>query len=461
MYDYSPDIAYYPTFIFDFPERVYLTERGDAVSRFYRDVFQDILALDGHGHTIADDIVRRVRSPDLISPWTQFLSLWSQHNDREKIQHVMDRAAKAVTKLVFGKWTGIFNEDVEDKEVILTYEVVQGEKRDKQGNVTLTNEHDVYIQFKIKDGTRRFNVNDRSLGFRWFFAFLLFTQFRVARDGPRSVLFLFDEPASNLHAAAQKKLIEGFPEIARNQNMLLYSTHSHYMIEPKWLEQTFIVTNQSDEPDGSIVASASFDDESLDIKVERYRYFVNKHPNKTSYFQPIIDRLQVVPSPFDHSIPSIVVEGKSDYYVLRYACALLQRPELRLIPGLGAGTFEALIALSSGWGINFLFLLDGDAKGKEEAKRYALETGASVKSIVTLDELDKNLKVIENLLDDDSRKKISEIIAETGKLTKNQIRRFFQEQLAKGEILDLGAGFRQRAEGAINELETRFRSRAE
>ena len=104
--------------------------------------------------------------------------------------------------------------------------------------ITKTKEHDIFISFQIRDGTRRFNVNDRSLGFRWFFAFMLFTQFRVARVSTRPLLFLFDEPASNLHAAAQQKLIDCFPEIAKGSHALAYTTHSHYMIEPKWLELT-------------------------------------------------------------------------------------------------------------------------------------------------------------------------------------------------------------------------------
>ena len=56
------------------------------------------------------------------------------------------------------------------------------------------------IKFQIRDGSRRFDVNDRSLGFRWFFSFMLFTQFRVARSDleSRPLLFLFDEPTAEL-----------------------------------------------------------------------------------------------------------------------------------------------------------------------------------------------------------------------------------------------------------------------
>ena len=59
----TPDIAYFPTFVFDFPETVFLTDRGGIVDRFYRRTFQDILDFDGRGHTIEKDVVRRIRAP--------------------------------------------------------------------------------------------------------------------------------------------------------------------------------------------------------------------------------------------------------------------------------------------------------------------------------------------------------------------------------------------------------------
>lgn len=455
VYERTPDIAYFPTFVFDFPETIFLTSRGAVVDRFYRRVFQDILDYDGLGLSVDKDIVGRVRRKEMILPWQTFWPVWTQDDSREKIQHVMDRASSAVTRLVFGKWNQIFGEDATGKEVVISYEVLEGEKVDERGVKSKTDQHDVMIKFQVRDGTRRFNVNDRSLGFRWFFSFLLFTQFRVARSGSvsRPLLFLFDEPASNLHAAAQQKLIESFPEIARGEHVLCYSTHSHYMIEPKWLEQTFIVTNRADHPVGSVLEQASLDDESLDVQVATYRSFVNSHPGQTSYFQPILDRLEVVPSRFDMMKASIVVEGKSDYYTLRYAQKLIGVEDIPLLPGLGAGTFGALAALSVGWNLNFLFLLDGDKQGKYEKERYSKEFGIPAAKIVTVDELVTGVACIEDLLDDAARKAIQRGLQVTTALTKASIRRFFQEKLASDQIVDLGVEFRKRAKALLEKLQ--------
>lgn len=457
IYNRTPDIAYFPTFVFDFPKRIFLTkERGDKVSKFYRQVFQDILDYDGKGHTIEDSIVRRIRSEEKKVSWLEFLSNWNSSDDRDKIQHVLDRASAAVTKVVFGRWNEIFGEDVEGKEIYISYDTLEGERREQGGAIRKTNEHDLYIKFQIKDGTRRFEVNDRSLGFRWFFAFMMFTQFRVAREVTRPILFLFDEPASNLHAAAQQKLIESFPGIARENHTLAYSTHSHYMIEPKWLEQTFIVTNRSDAPSGSVLDALSLSDESLDIQATKYNTFVNDHPNQTSYLQPVIDRLQVVPSRFDIDKASIIVEGKSDYYILRYAMRLLSREEVAVLPGFGAGTLGALIALHLGWGLHTVVLLDGDKKGVEERERYIQEYGLLPSKALALNEISSELKEIEDVLDGPAISVIMKDLELEKEPTKKQVRRYFQECLARDDIKKLSDYFEESVRTILNSLKEKM-----
>ena len=459
IYSRTPDIAYFPTFVFDFPKRIFLTEeRGGKVSNFYRQAFQDILDYDGQGHTIEDSIIRRVRSEEKKVSWLDFLNIWNAGDDKDKIQHVMDRASATVTEVVFGRWNEIFGEDAKGKEINISFETLEGEICNPSGAIIKTDEHDLFVKFQIKDGTRRFDVNDRSLGFRWFFSFMMFTQFRVAREGSRPILFLFDEPASNLHAAAQQKLIDSFPEITKGNHTLAYSTHSHYMIEPKWLEQTFIVTNRADAPGESVIDGLSLSDESLDIRATRYRAFVGEHPNQTNYFQPVLDRLQVVPSRFDIDRVSVIVEGKSDYYILRYAAKLLKLAELPILPGLGAGTFGALISLHLGWGIGMVVLLDGDKKGKQEKGKYQKEFGLRTEAILTLDDLVPAVKEIENVLDNKAMDIIRSELGLSANPSKSQIRRFFQECLARDDIPHLGKEFEQRTSAILDGLKQRLSS---
>jgi hypothetical protein len=406
--------------------------------------------------TIEKDITRRVRTDALKVPWYNFLTAWQKNDDKPKIEQIFDRAGAVVTDVVFGRWNTIFGEDAKGKEIIVTQDVIEGVTKDASGNIVSSNEHDISVKFQIKDGSRRFNINDRSLGFRWFFCFMLFTQFRVARSGALPILFLFDEPASNLHAAAQHKLIESFPSIASGRHALIYSTHSHYMIEPKWLEQTFIVTNRADEASISVLGEASLDDESLDVRATPYRQFVNNNPNKTSYFQPILDRLEVIPSRFDIQKKSIILEGKSDYYIMRYGMMILAEEPVHLIPGCGAGTFGSLMALSVGWGLNCLFILDSDKKGIEEKARYIRDFAIDSGSVINIGELVSDIVEIESLFDETARQIIASKVGVAGKVTKSDILRFCQECLAANVAHDLGLTFRHKTTQLLGALKSKL-----
>ena len=454
---FTPDIAYHDSFIFDFPKRIYLTERPGAEDWVYRKMFEDVLAAGRVPYTI-EDITRRVRNDKFKRSWLEFFTAWSHDDDRAKVQQIIDQSSETITRAVFGKWNKIFKEDVGKKEISVQHNVEKGRRFDKETKQYHdSEEHDLYVSLEIKDGIRRFPIQDRSLGFRWFFAFLLFTQFRTRRTIDRPVMFLFDEPAANLHSAAQERLIESFPEIATGDNMLMYSTHSHYMISPDWLEQTFIVTNAADAPDTSVVESAVIEDDSLDIRAQLYRAFANEHPSETSYFQPIIDRLQIQPSRFDLSLPSVIVEGKSDFYILRYASMMHDEDELRFLPGSGSGTFESLIALGAAWGTKFLFLLDSDNAGLNERARYALDRGARAEAIVCLSDFDDKVVEVEDLLGEEGRSVICGRLG-VSKISKKSIRRFFQEQLAKREIVSLGASFHDRSRTLLSGLQDKLSS---
>ena len=87
------------------------------------------------------------------------------------------------------------------------------------------------VSFKIKTKSNKvFNVNERSKGFKWFFSFLLFTEFRKKRT--KNILFLLDEPASNLHSTAQAHILNALEELGKD-SLVVYSTHSHHLINPK------------------------------------------------------------------------------------------------------------------------------------------------------------------------------------------------------------------------------------
>jgi len=415
-----PKISYFPTSVFSFPSKIYLSGRDDdKKNNFYKKIFQDVLDYQGESLNIKDHIVDRVHSTEFLLPWVKFFAEFYNSGEKRKIDQVIDKASSAISDVIFSKWNEIFKEDAKNKEIIVEWGTEDSGSDGASG-------HKVYITFHIKDGANRFEIADRSLGFRWFFCFLLFTQFRAHRIGGGGTLFLFDEPASNLHAKAQEKLLESFPKICEAPNGLIYSTHSHYLIEPRWLEHAYIIENRGIEYEKDTISQ---DGNDTDIKAIPYRRFVSENPRKTSYFQPILDKLDVKPSRFDLKDKSVLVEGKSDFYIISYFFRKLNKKDIQIIPGTGASTLDSLISLLRGWNFQFFVLLDGDKEGVKEKKKYTEKFSLSEDELGTLFEVTGKEKEIEDLLGDAELKQICSAysISTSCGPSKKQILAFFQE----------------------------------
>ena len=332
--------------LFDFPDKIYLNgpnvENKEYKSQFYKAIIQDILDSLGDDLNIQTHIIERMIS--------------GIETDKENIDQLALKMSEKVTKEITDEWSQVLkNRD---------YEVVVYVKQDDQG---------CYIEFKIKKGSEGiFKLSERSLGFRWFFVFLLITQFRGFRKNEnKQVIFLFDEPAANLSKNAQNQLLKSLERIS-DKCSIIYTTHSQYLINPNWLEGAFVVTNGALEKD----ELSDFDAKKTNIKVEKYRSYVNSHPQNTSYFQPILDVLEYVPNELDFSDSAIIFEGKNDYYTLNYFFkTMLGKKDLIMIPGMSCDSAHNLISLYTGWGKNAIILLDSDSAGTNSKKSYNTKYG--------------------------------------------------------------------------------------
>lgn len=432
-----PTIAYYPTFVFDFPERIYLTERDESArNQFYRQLFQDILDYDGSGYTIEKSVLARLHKEESRGLFDQWFPAFVGTSEEDKVKQVMARAEQAVTDLVFSRWYEVFGEEVGGKEIAIEIHYEPGEPvKTPDGRQREATEHDAYIRFRVKDGSSLYSVDDRSLGFRWFFSFLLFTQFRIHRSEQRPTIFLFDEPASNLHAAAQQKLLESFPAIAEEPHRLIYSTHSHYMVDPRWLEQAYIVFDEAAEP-GAIIDQSVRADSHVNIKAIPYRQFVAERPTQTSYFQPILDTLEVRPSQFDYSVGGLIVEGKGDFYLLRAAAKITGTDLGPIFPATGSGTMRALVALHRGWGLPVRVLFDSDQGGRDGKRNLRSEFGLSDYEYSDLKSLNPKLTTIEDVFSVSDRKTLT---GGAGGEEKTLLMRALQECLAADQFPQLTA----------------------
>jgi hypothetical protein len=179
-----PRISYFPTFLVDMPARNYLEEHEDEkpVNRYYRSVLQDVLASLPGDIALEKHVCKRIR--DFRSKQNQpaWISLLFGSPSKSQIDSAFQQISNAVTKEVLGSWSKVFQRPITAKLVTIEW------------NVDPEHDDTPYASFYISDGESKYSVSERSLGFRWFFSFLLFTAFKKASS--RSTLFLFDEPVA-------------------------------------------------------------------------------------------------------------------------------------------------------------------------------------------------------------------------------------------------------------------------
>lgn len=357
-----PSILYFPNFLFEFPDRIYLEDIGKDKEKyeFYRLVIQDILDSLNNNLSLTTHILVRAKSAD--------------KNDRKNLEGLLLEMGRNVTATIFDAWNKIFHQKMGSKKIVIACD------SDEANNY--------YLQFKLEDSDGYYLITERSLGFRWFFVFLLLTQYRGFRkNSPRNVLFLFDEPASNLHPSAQSQLLESFVSLTQKKCRILYTTHSHHLINPEWLESTFVVKNEGLDYNTD---TQEYSAKKTNINVARYREFVIKHPDQTNYYKPILDVLDYYPSRLD-SFPNVVmVEGKNDFYTMNYVQSVIldSKKILNLLPGTSSSNMEPIIRLYIAWGLEFLIILDSDKEGKKQKVRYEQLFESLLKNrIFTLDDI--------------------------------------------------------------------------
>src|SRR5258708_7876362 len=160
------------------------------------------------------------------------------------------------------------------------------------------------------------------------------------RSRSQSRCFSLTSQASNLHSSAQAELLKSFENLA-DRCHLVYATHSHHLINLRWLDSAYVIKNRAL---GSLEIADYLGTRmgaKTSISATRYRKFVADHPNQTSYFQPVLDLLDYQPS-FLEPVPNVVlVEGKSDFYILRYIGEVVGvASPIKTVPGTGAGSLD-------------------------------------------------------------------------------------------------------------------------
>lgn len=370
-----PEILYYSDFVFEIPEEVYFDMEDEEeeqspptvqpgqptppAPRPSQSTPEQKRNLDWQ--LVLDDILKSVDGN--YSSFQKYVAAkWL--TDSRTASNRKSQMEVQLNQKITAAWKALFQDDkkLHFKEIVLKCEPDPEENRLK-------------VSFEVKtDAGTVFSINDKSKGCKWFFSFLLFTEFRKNRT--KNILFLLDEPASNLHSHAQAKILNAIEELSEKA-LVIYSTHSHHLVKIEWLSGAYVVINEIMGESG--MESSLNTENKAEIYAKRYYTYVGEGlgSDKLSYVQPILDALDYQPSVIEPTPELIVTEGKNDWYTFKYFNDIIMggKHKIHLYPGAGADKLHDIIKLYLAWGKKFVVLLDGDKAGEKAKENYLKEYG--------------------------------------------------------------------------------------
>lgn len=197
-------------------------------------------------------------------------------------------------------------------------------------------------------------LDQRSAGMQYFFSF--YTVFIVEAEAAHvNSILLLDDPGLYLHGTAQAKVVEFLGKLSED-NQVLYTTHSPFMVDVNHLER----------------ARAVYEDEDGTTKVSE-----DVWPRDKDSLFPLQAALgyQLAQGLFI-SKRQIIVEGLTDLWLLKALDQALRsmgrtglRPDVVIVPCAGVSKLLPLASMLVGHDVEVAALLDGDEPGRREGKK--------------------------------------------------------------------------------------------
>lgn len=192
------------------------------------------------------------------------------------------------------------------------------------------------------------NLNDRSRGFQWFFAFYASFAADTSSDTVGNAILLLDEPGLYLHAKSQGDLLKHFENDFTNQ--ILYTTHSPFMISTHRLDSVRTVSIA--ENIGTTVSNSPTGDART------------LYPLQTALGYDVSQSLFAEPN-------NLVMENITDFWILTSVNAYLSdtgrkslNPQLSLTPAGGAQKVSYMVALLTSADLNVVVLFDKERESE-------------------------------------------------------------------------------------------------
>ncbi len=207
-----------------------------------------------------------------------------------------------------------------------------------------------FLEFWIKDDYERLYPKQRSRGVRWFLSFYLELRASALKQETGHRVLLIDEPGLSLHARAQEDVLKVF-EAVKDRMQIIYTTHSPHLIDLNKLYRLLAVQRRDVEDERSetmVFDARSLQEASADTLSPIYT-LMGSRITEQKFIQPK---------------NNIILEDVSSYYYLNTFMKLLNvDSEVFLLPSTHVTNISVLVNLLTGWGMDFLVLLDGDEDG--------------------------------------------------------------------------------------------------
>ncbi len=263
----------------------------------------------------------------------QLAGIWDKQSEvftqTDKTTKILSEASEVLTKALNDKWN-------------------QGKNLKWKLTHSGTNGDHILIQISDPSIESRFTRPSlRSSGFQTFFILSMIISARTKQNQANAYIYLFDEPGTYLHPAAQLDLQRSFEAIADNAQ-IVYTTHSLFLVNKNYPERNRVISKHKE---GTKIDQKPFQKnwkavrDSLGILMSNNFMIAEKTllvegPSDIIYLYNIIKRLkQKGLVDIDLNDLSIVDAGDSRNYAAMAKLMLLEgRSVVALLDGNGSGT---------------------------------------------------------------------------------------------------------------------------
>lgn len=246
------------------------------------------------------------------------------------------------------------------------------------------------LYFNIKTNGSSIGIEERSNGLRWYLNLFIQIKSKIGDKKLKNCVIIIDEPGVYLHVDAQKKLKELFEDFIKDDNQIIYTTHSPFMIYSDKLYRSRLI--MKDDGGNTHISNKYYDTpHKIKSKAETISPMLNAIGMSMNYH--ILNNDDKV---------NIITEGISDYnYIKAYLNQKKNEQKYNILPSAGVSNVNQLVSILIGWNCKFKVILDQDGAGRKEYKKLRKDLLIEEKDIIFTDlskkPCDSSNNPIENL----------------------------------------------------------------